>query len=80
METVWRRWRACEYACTYDALGNDRTYDVYDLTGDMHDIEERISARRNLLNTLQCEERKPVYGPIQDDPRYHAILARLASV
>ena len=65
---------ACEYARAYDALDNDVTYDVYDLTGEMHDIEEKISARRNLLNTLQCEERKPVYGPMQDDPRYQTIL------
>ena len=68
---------ACEYACAYDALDNDRTYDVYDLTGEMHDIEEKISARRNLLNTLQCEERKPIYGSMRDDPRYRAILDRL---
>ena len=68
---------ACEYACAYDALDNDRTYDVYDMTGEMHHIEERISARADMLGTLQCGERESDYGPIQSDPRYQAILARL---
>ncbi len=71
---------ACEYACAYDALENDLTYDVYDLTGDMNGIEVRMSARENLLNTLQCEERRPVYAPIQSDPRYQAVLTRLQAL
>jgi len=68
---------SCAYACAYDALDNDLTYDVYDMTGEMHHIEKRISARADMLGTLQCGERESDYGSIQSDPRYQAILTRL---
>ncbi|MBQ9150843.1 MAG: helix-turn-helix domain-containing protein [Clostridia bacterium] len=68
---------AYEYACQYDTLDYDFTYDVYDLTGEMHDVEERISSRANLLRTLQCDERREVYASLRDNPRYQALLARL---
>lgn len=67
---------ACEYACQYDELGCDLTYDVYDMTGEMHDVEEKISSRANMVRTL-LKEREAIYSPLRDDPRYQAILIRL---
>ena len=70
---------AARSACSYDALELNLTYDVYDLSGEQFEQEEKIVCRKQLLHTLESEERQTLYAFLREHPAYRRIIDRLTS-
>lgn len=67
---------ACDYAVKYDIEGTASVYNIYGTMKDRVEAEERISARKNLCDALESNER-PEYDSIRDTARFKKILEKL---
>lgn len=67
---------ACNYAVKYDNQENGFVYNVYGMMQDTIETEEKISLRKTLSCTLECDERHE-YDPIRDSERFKNIMRKL---
>ncbi len=67
---------ACNYAVKYDNHDGTLTHNIYGMMQDTFENEEKISAKKLLLNTLESDERRE-YDPIRDSARFVHITEKL---
>ena len=68
---------AYAYANGYDNLEHCFVYDVYSVTGEEIETEEKISAKKDLMRVLCSDERK-AYHSIRKDERFKNIIHKLS--